>query len=83
MRQKAVENFFITHNMGRDLGTFSYLSLLLKNKSMNDAVQLCMDYDITSQDIDLMNHITLKTKLKGKFVNTLKRTLKHGSRSQD
>lgn len=83
MRQKAVETFFSTHRISRDLSTFSYLSALIKNKPMEDAVKLCRDYGITSQDIDLMNHITLKTKLKGKFINTLKRTLKHGSRPED
>lgn len=80
MRQKNLENFFARNpELKNDISFFSFLSRILKNKSVDGSLKILNNYSFIPSDLDLMNHITIKTKLKGKSLNTLKRALKNAT----
>ena len=54
--------------------------LLLRTLCINDpdrAVETMASYGMTPQDVDIMNHIALKTKIKPKAVQSIKKKLKN------
>jgi hypothetical protein len=78
MRQKHVENFIRRNNSSNfDIDFFTYLSVFIKNLEPDEIMKLLREYDIRSADIDLMNHITLTTRLKGKKILYIKKALKN------
>jgi len=60
-----------------DIDFFSYLAIFIKNLPHNEIMNVLLSYDIRSQDIDLMNHIILGSRLKGRAINYIKKALKH------
>ena len=82
MRQKAVDLFFTKRTaLSKDVDFFSFFARILRDSKQEDALKLCNEYSITSQDLDLMNHITLGSKLKTRDINILKRALKKNVRN--
>ena len=78
MREKHVENFLRRNNSSNfDIDFFSYLVIFIKNLEYGEIMKLLGSYDIRSSDIDLMNHIVLKSRLKGKKILSIKKALKH------
>ena len=78
MRKKQVENFMTRNNSSNfDIDFFSYLAIFIKNLSHEEIMKLILSYDIRSQDIDLMNHIILGSRLKGRNITHIKKALKH------
>jgi len=77
MRRKQVDNFINRNPVGGfDLDSFSYLISIIKSLSLTRSLELLKSYDIQSRDIDLMNHIVLSNKLKGKTLIHIKKALK-------
>tara|TARA_R110000851_G_scaffold7340_1_gene28588 strand:- start:448 stop:1611 length:1164 start_codon:yes stop_codon:yes gene_type:complete len=78
MREKHVENFIRRNNSSNfNIDFFTYLSVFIKNLEPDEIMKLLREYDIRSADIDLMNHITLQTRLKGKKILYIKKALKN------
>ena len=78
MRKKQVESFMRRNNSCNfDINFFSYLAVFIKNLPQNEIMNILLCYDIRSQDIDLMNHIILGSRLKGRAINYIKKALKH------
>ena len=77
MRKKQVANFIDRNPNGHfDIDTFSYLINIIANSSLTTSLELLKSYDIRSRDIDLMNHIVLSSRLKGKTLIYIKKELK-------
>jgi len=77
MRKKQVANFIDRNPNGHfDIDTFSYLINIITNSSLTTSLELLKSYDIRSRDIDLMNHIVLSSRLKGKTLIYIKKELK-------
>jgi len=77
MRKKQLANFIGRNPHGNfDIDSFSYLINIIKNSSLSRSLDLLKSYDIQSRDIDLMNHIVLSSRLKGKTLIHIKKALK-------
>jgi hypothetical protein len=77
MRKKHLDNFISRNPHGNfDIDLFSYLVTIIKNMSTTDSLELLKSYNIQSRDIDLMNHIVLGNRLKGKTLIHIKKALK-------
>jgi len=50
---------------------------LLKKHAEYGNTKLLVDYGITPQDFDVMNHLAISSKLKAKHVTHVKKALKH------
>ena len=76
MREKQYVNMKMrVTSVGVDDNFVYYFMNILVNSSIESNKKLCMDLNIKSQDLDLMNHM-VKNKLKGKSLNSLKKYIK-------
>jgi hypothetical protein len=77
MRKKQLDNFISRNPHGTfTIDLFSYLINIIKNLSLTSSLELLKSYNIQSRDIDLMNHIVLSSRLKGKTLIYIKKELK-------
>ena len=47
-----------------------------EHETMENIINLLLKYNFKSQDLDLMNHLNFKNKLKPKVINNIKKELK-------
>ena len=78
MREKHIESFVRRNNSSNfDIDFFSFLAIFIKQLPYDKIMTILRSYDIRSSDIDLMNHIILNSRLKGKKILSIKKALKH------
>lgn len=76
LREKQLKNLRGRHpTLVSDMDFISYFMHMANSKNVNDIIKICEAYRLESPDIDFMNHL-VRTKLKGKALNIVKRHLK-------
>tara|TARA_R110002074_G_scaffold147826_7_gene298824 strand:+ start:1116 stop:2279 length:1164 start_codon:yes stop_codon:yes gene_type:complete len=77
MRAKQLESFKTrSPHIKFDIESLSFICAMLKNLSIEDGMKMLTENNLLSCDLDLMNHIVMNNKLKGKKFTSLKKQLK-------
>ena len=81
MRKKLISAVTTRNPTMKSMGAefLIYLCSMLQSMDFDESIALLREYRVQSCDLDLMNHL-VKTKLKGKKLNILKRALKNDRR---
>jgi len=66
-----------------DVYFMTFMRDMIAAKSHGDAMEFLTKFNIQSRDLDLMNHMVFKSKLKGRHFVTLKKALKDGERRRE
>ena len=84
MRRKCIESLKARIPPGvYDDYFMTFLRQMITGKNQNAAIEFLNNFNIQSRDLDLMNHMVFKNKLKGRHFVTLKKALKDGERTRE